>query len=197
MEFENRGEAEKARDHMDGGQIDGNVVTVQVGSATQRTAAQRGMSCVWSASLVDAVSSGEQCLGRLQLPDARRLGHPAICRQHIPAPHLSRTTHPPPLQFMLLPQYVRWHCSPTLTPYSCLFGEPPLQFVLLPRRRSPPPPVKRAEPERRDDRGRDKRPPSPIRRRSPPRRASPPRRRWGRGGAGDIVCQPADRVWVL
>lgn len=106
-------------------------------------------------------------------------------------------THPPPLQFVLLPQYVRWHCSPTLTPYSCLIGEPPLQFVLLPRRRSPPPPVKRAEPERRDDRGRDKRPPSPIRRRSPPRRASPPRRRWGRGGAGDIVCQPADRVWLL
>ena len=30
MEFERRDEAEKAKDHMDGGQIDGNVVSVQV-----------------------------------------------------------------------------------------------------------------------------------------------------------------------
>lgn len=30
MEYETREEAEKAREHMDGGQIDGNVVTVQV-----------------------------------------------------------------------------------------------------------------------------------------------------------------------
>ena len=31
MEFERREDAEKARDLMDGGQIDGNVITVQVG----------------------------------------------------------------------------------------------------------------------------------------------------------------------
>lgn len=44
MEFENRGEAEKARDHMDGGQIDGNVVTVQVGAA-RCSAPQRSWAC--------------------------------------------------------------------------------------------------------------------------------------------------------